>query len=82
MRELDGEPRSCSRLHQTQCEIWQSTTKCNKSIEIEENNALRISWSCCFQLRIEGLVYREESAEATIWEGEHDKEPSTKWKIP
>jgi len=55
LRELDREARACLIVCQTQCEFWQSTTRCNTSIEREERNALRISWSYCLQWRNELL---------------------------
>jgi len=49
----------------------------------EESNALKISWSCCFQRRKEGLIVEEESTEQLeIRDGGHDTKPSTKWKTP
>ena len=35
MRELDGEASTFSRVRQTQCEVEQSTTRCNTSTERE-----------------------------------------------
>jgi len=43
MRELDRDANAFSRVRQTQCEVKQSTTRCNTSMEREESNALKIS---------------------------------------
>jgi len=72
MQELDGEANAFSRVRQTQCEVEQSTTRCNTSTEREESKALKISWSCCFQRRKDGLMVEEELAELSkIWDGGH-----------
>ena len=39
MQELDGEANAFSRVRQTQCEVEQSTTRCNTSTEREESKA-------------------------------------------
>jgi hypothetical protein len=52
-------------------------------MEREETNALKISWSCSFQQRKEGLIAVEKPTELSkTWEAEHDTKPSTKWKTP
>jgi len=42
MREFDGESSAFSRVHQTQEEVRQSTTRCRMSMEREESNTLKI----------------------------------------
>jgi hypothetical protein len=56
LQELDGEKKACSRVNQTQCEVWQSTTRCTTSIEIKERNVARINWFYFFQERKKGLT--------------------------
>jgi hypothetical protein len=43
MRELDGDASAFLRVRQTQCEVEQSTMRCNTSTKKEESNALKIS---------------------------------------
>jgi len=45
MREIYLDVGAFSKVHQTHCEVWQSTIRCNTSIEREreENNTLKIS---------------------------------------
>ena len=52
------------------------------TMEREDSNALKISWSCCFQRRKEGLIIEEEPTKLSeTWDGGHDIEPSTKWNF-
>jgi hypothetical protein len=51
--------------------------------EREESNALKISWSCCFQRRKEGFIVEEGPTKLSeTWDGGHVIEPSMKWKTP
>jgi hypothetical protein len=81
--ELDRDARAFLRVRQTQYEVWQSTTRCNISMERKESNTLKISWYCCFQRIKERLIVKEDPTKLSeTWDGGHDIEPSTKWKTP
>jgi hypothetical protein len=88
IQELDGEARACSSVLQTLAEVGQSTTRWRTSTEREDITALRMSWSCCFQVRNawEGLELKVAEAAETVLDkscGEgHGVEPSTNKKTP
>jgi len=76
IQELDEDTRAFSRVRQTYCEVWQSTTRYNISTERDESNALKINWSCCFQQRKKELIVEKKPVELSeTWDGGQDIEP-------
>jgi hypothetical protein len=68
---------------QIHCEVWQSTMRGNTSMDWEESNALKLSWSFYFKRRKEGLIVEEEPTKLSeTWDEGHDTKLSTKWKTP
>jgi hypothetical protein len=85
---LDGEARASSRVLQTIAKVEQSTTRCRTSTEKEDNRALRINWSCYFQVKNVWQGPELKVAEITeayvdkSCEERHGVEPSTNEKTP
>jgi hypothetical protein len=82
MRELDGDARAFSRVRQTHCEVWQSTTRCNTSIKRERGEKYtQNKLILLLPTKKRRADLEEEPVELSeIWDGGHNTEPSTKWK--
>jgi len=82
IRELEVEARTRSGVPQAEQELRQPTTRCKTSIDREERRALKMSWSCCFQVWKSRFTWREIPSWARTCVDGHVLEPSTKPKTP